>query len=382
MYNQQSIKISQNNYLDRDYYIGGENGAIVNAGIGTALTGNAVEIEIEKAKVAIEAGASMVTDHSICGDIREYHRILRQCVHVPLCAVPVYELALQSPCFSDREAINIIEEYLNRGFNVLTLHCTVLKEDVGTKIADKRLIPMTSKGGRVILKRMALTGIENPFYSHFNEILQLFKKHNAVISLGPAYRPASVGDNFMDDNDPYWIETNRMSKLIEQAIKLEVPIIVEGIGHARMDMIPYYVKRSKEICYQVPYRVLSVSTDIALGYDNISSAIASSIAVLNGANVVTAVTPSEHIGLPSIKDVEDGVISAKIAIHSAEICIKNCINKDIQMSKERSQRANCQGSISHAIFPKGAEQALRDRKFKEGCSMCGVLCALRQDADK
>lgn len=382
MYNQQLIKIAQNDYLDKDYYIGCETGAIVNTGIGTTLEGDAFETEIEKAKTAIEAGASMITDHSICGYIKEYHRKLRQCIHVPLCAVPVYELALQKPCFSDNEAINIIEEYLSRGFNVLTLHCTVLKEDIGTKLADKRLIPMTSKGGRVILKRMELTGIENPFYTHFNEILKLFKKYNAIISLGPTYRPASVADNFMDDNDPYWIEINRMSNLVKQAIELEVPIIVEGIGHARMDMIPHFVKRSKEICYQVPYRVLTVSTDIALGYDHISSAVASSIAVLNGANVVTAVTPSEHIGLPSIKDVEIGVVSAKIAIHSAEICTKNYIDEDIQMSKERNQKSNCQGSISHAIFPKGANRALKARKMKEGCSMCGELCALRHDVNE
>ena len=347
----------------------------MNASIGTSNEGDDIVTEIEKAKIAINAGASIVTDHSIHGHISSYHKMLRSKLSVPLGSVPLYELSLINPNFTDLDALNILEEYLSRGFNILTLHSTVLKSDIDDKIANNRIIPITSKGGNLMLNRMAATGWENPWYSHFDKVLQLFKKYNAVISLGPTYRPASVVDMTMNSDDPYWIEIHRMSTLVEKAIEAEVPIIVEGIGHARIDMIPEIVKKSREICHHVPYRVLVVSTDIALGYDHISSAIATSIAVLNGANVVTAVTPSEHIGLPNVNDVELGVVSAKVAIHSAELCKNNSISLDRDMSYRRNKRTSCQGDTALAIYPKGAEKALKGKKLKEGCTMCGELCA-------
>lgn len=377
MYNPSLIKITQDQYLNGDYFIGQGAGAIINASIGTSNPNDDFLVELKKAQIAAEAGARILTDHSICGDIKGSHRILRHQVHMPLGALPIYELSLGNPSFSDQDALDIIEEYLQRGFNILSLHCTVLREDISSCMADSRIIPITSKGGKAMLNRIALTEFENPFYAHFDKVLDIFKKYNAVISLAPAWRPGSVADISLEGTDPYWVEIYRMSSLVKQAISKEVPIIVEGIGHSRIDLIPAIVKKSKEICFQVPYRVLTVSTDVALGYDNIASAIASSIAVLSGANIVTAVSPSEHIGLPSIEDVEMGVVSANIAIHSAEICLNDSISQDANMSKNRMQKSSCQGSIDYSIYPKGAEVSLRNRKISTGCSMCGALCPLK-----
>ena len=376
MYNASKIKISQGLYLDRDYYIGEDVGAIVNASIGTASEEDSIDVELEKARIAVEAGASIITDHSIHRNVSEYHKLLRSQIHVPLGAVPLYELAIRNPEFTNQEALEIIEEYLLRGFNILTLHCTVLKPDIENCFSQKRIIPVTSKGGKLMMSRIKTTGLENPWYEEFEKVLQLFKQYGAVLSLGPTYRPASVADITMEEDDPYWIEISRMSKLTKMAIEAEVPIIVEGIGHVRIDLIPTIVKQSREKCGFVPYRILAVSTDIALGYDNISSAIASSIAVLNGANIVTAVTASEHIGLPSISDVELGVVSAKIAIHSAELCMNDVINMDRKMSIRRNRNMSCQGDAALAIYPKGAEKALIELKSGCGCTMCGELCAL------
>lgn len=375
MYNPLLIKIAQNEYLNKDYYIG--KGAVINASIGTSNNGDDFQIELQKAQIAMEAGASIITDHSICGNVNDFHKRLRQQVPVPLGAVPVYELSMRNAAFSDQEALDIVEEYLLRGFNILSLHCSVIKEDAISGIADDRIIPITSKGGRVMLERIALTKTENPFYSRFDRLLDIFKKHNGVISLAPTWRPGSVADISLNEGDPYWIEIKRMSSLVKQAIMKEVPIIVEGIGHSRIDLIPAIVKKSKELCFQVPYRVLTVATDVALGYDNISSAIASSVAVLNGANIVTAVSPSEHIGLPTIADVEMGVVSANIAIHSAEICLSDSIAQDVNMSKERTRGKSCQGSVDCAIYPNGAEIALKNKKANTGCSMCGDLCVFK-----
>lgn len=377
MHDASIVKISKDRFIGKDYFIGNGYSALINASIGTSSEGDTFDEEIKKAKVATSAGASIITDHSICGNVKEFHKLLRNSLNVPLCTVPIYELAIRNPLFSDKQAVELIEEQLDRGFNLLTLHATVNKQDVYEPISNQRVIPITSKGGRLMLKRMKATGDENPFYSRFDEILKVFKKYNAVISLGPTYRPASVVDNSMADDDPYWIETRRMAHLVKLAIDAEVPVVIEGIGHARISYIPTYVQNSKKICYGVPYRVLTVSTDIALGYDNISSSIASSIAVLNGANIVTAVTPSEHIGLPTVQQVEDGVVAAKIAIHSAELCNDDSIEMDRRMSNNRINKCSCQGNIDEAIFPAGALQALKNNLYNEGCTMCGEFCALK-----
>ncbi len=377
MYDQTRIRIKSNEWVSNDLTIGRGCLPIVNASIGTSSSEDSFEIELKKARAAIEAGASMISDHSFMGDVSGFHKRLRNEVDVPLGTVPIYGLAGRNACFSEQQALEIVDEFLDRGFDLLTIHATALLRDVYAPITDHRLIPITSKGGRLMLQRMERTQQENPFFSRFDDVLRIFKKHDAVISLGPVYRPASVVDDLMSDEDPYWIEVRRMETLVEQAIAAEVPIIVEGIGHARMDRIPTYVKRTKEICHDVPYRVLSVSTDIALGYDNVASAIASSIAVLNGADIVTAVSASEHIGLPSVQQVEDAVVSSRIAIHSACICTGNGIEKDCAMSRARATKGSCQGSIENAIFPAGAGRALRDRMQTEGCAMCGELCALK-----
>lgn len=381
-YNPKVIKFARGSYLDHDYYVGEGYYPIVNASIGTSNAEDSFDKEIEKALKAVNAGASMVQDHSICGDIASFHRRLRNSLTIPLGAVPIYELALRNPKFSDEEALCVLDEYLDRGFNILTIHATVLFHDIIEPLSEKRVIPITSKGGKLMLDRMKKTGKENPFYSHFSEVLTIFKRHHAVISLGPTYRPASVYDNSMEENDAYWIEIKRMSHLVKMAIEAEVPIMVEGIGHAKMNLIPKYVTKSKEMCFGVPYRVLTVSTDIALGYDNISSAIATAVAVKNGTNVVTAVSSAEHVSLPSTEQVVEGVVSARIAIHSAMIDSENEIEKDYQMSLNRNKIGSCQGSIEFAIYREGAEKALMGKKQTEGCTMCGELCALKMKGEK
>jgi len=382
LHNPKIVKIAKDKNIYNDFCIGYKLQTQVNASIGTSTEKDTFETELEKAITAEAAGAAMITDHSIIGDIEEFHKALRKNIHIPLSTVPIYELAIRNACFSDQQALEIIEEQLARGFNFLTLHATVLEKDIYHPISNNRLIPITSKGGAIMLRRMKATRKENPFYSLFDEILKIFKKYNAAISLGPTYRPASICDNVLVDDDAYWIEMNRMSTLVKRAIEFEVPIIVEGIGHAKLNCIPEYVRKSKEICCNVPYRVLSVSTDIALGYDHISSAIASAVAALNGANIITAVSSAEHIGLPDNRQVEEAVICARIAAHSADLCAGIDIDKDMRMSIARSSSTNCQGNIDEAIFPMGArKKILESRSRMPGCSMCGKFCALMQEEE-
>ncbi len=380
MYNPGGICFKKDEHLDRDYFIGGGHRPIINASIGTSQDENSFETELQKASAAVAAGASMITDHSICGDVVEFHKILRNTIHVPLACIPIYELSLREEDFSEEQALAFVEEMLRRGFNILVLHATALLSDISQPITEGRIIPITSKGGRLVLDWMRRNGTENPFCSRFFDILRLVKKYNAAISLAPIYRPASVVDHGAED--AHWIEISRMAGLVKQAIEAEVPIMVEGIGHAQISKIPEYVERGKRECCHVPYKVLTVATDIALGYDNISSAIASSIAVLHGADVVTAVTASEHIALPSVQQVEDAVVAANIAIHSAELCRNDSIEKDRRMSQARATRQSCQGSVEEALFPAGANRAVKKDLFEKGCSMCGKLCAFYREGQE
>ena len=382
MYNPSEIRFKKNAYLDREYCIGSGHRPIINASIGTSQEENSFETELQKAAVAVAAGAGMITDHSICGDVIQFHKLLRRRIHVPLACIPIYELSLREEDFSEQQAVEFTEEMLRRGFNILVLHATPRLSDVAEPITRGRVIPITSKGGRLALDWMERNRAENPFYSGFSQILQIVKKYNGAISLAPTYRPASVVDNSMDPGDAHWIEISRMAELVERAIAAEVPIMVEGIGHAQISNIPEYVERGKKACHNVPYKVLTVATDIALGYDNIASAIASSIAVLHGADVVTGVTASEHIALPSVEQVEAGVVTANIAIHSAELCRNGSIEKDRRMSLARAERQSCQGRAEEALFPTGAKRAVKKDLFEKGCSMCGRLCAFYNKEDR
>jgi phosphomethylpyrimidine synthase len=173
------------------------------------------------------------------------------------------------------------------------------------------------------------------------------------------------------------MEMTRMAELVKQAQEKNIGIVVEGIGHAPINKIPQIITKSKEICYNAPYRVLTVATDIALGYDHISSAIASAVAVYNGANMITCVSRSEHIGLPSENDLLEAVISSRIAAHCGYSARTNDFSKDMEMSKARNI-IGCYGQIEAAIYPHGAEEAIRKNKFdnEKSCSMCGAFCAL------
>lgn len=381
MYNPRMVKLDKDRYIQDEFTAGEGCTTKVTASIGTSTSRNSHKEELEKALISVSAGANIVSDHSVTGNIPMFHKTLRTNLSVPLSSLPIYELSSNymyknKHNISAKEVLELIETQLFRGINILSLHATIYKKDIIEPISRNRVIPITSKGGLMMMEYINATKEENPFYAYFDDILKIFKKYNSIISLAPTYRPASVCDNSMDDNDAHWIEIKRMAFLVEKAIKEEVPIMVEGVGHALMSNIPKYVSETKKICQNVPYRVLTVSTDIALGYDVIASAIASSIAALNGANIITAVTSAEHIGLPNVKQIEEAVVSAKIAAHSADLCVLDDLSKDMNMSLARANIGNCLGAIEEAIYPNAAKNLFVE--FSEGCGMCGDFCALKR----
>ena len=225
-----------------------------------------------------------------------------------------------------------------------------------------------------MLKMMEKNNYENPFYTHFDEILDICKKYDVCISLGPCYRPASVCD--CDPNDELTLlELKRMGLLCKRAIDKGVGITIEGIGHAPLNLIKPMIELAQQMCYDVPYRVMTVSTDIALGYDHIASAIASANAIYNGASSVTAVSRMEHLGIPTYEDTLEAIKAAKVAIYSGYIARTNDLKKDKVMSVAR-EVSGCIGHIPSTLFPN--EPLKTNKRNNKSCSMCGEYCPLNE----
>ncbi len=357
--------------------------AIVIASVGTSGKRDALEAEVEKAKQAVAAGADAVTDHSFFGDIPAYHEALIRDLPVPISAVANYEWAARVrdrkagwTQVDGREAIDLLAEQANRGLDMLTVHASLRAADLDAIKQSTRLIPMTSKGGGIISAYMRASGCENPYFKYFDEVLEICRRAEMVLSLGTSLRPASVVDRF---DDLFLIELSAMQMLVKRALTAGVKVMVEGIGHATLRDTPTYVTMTKQACSNVPYRVLPMATDIALGYDHISGAIATAVCVMAGANAVTCISRSEHIGLPSIEDLEEAVVATRVACHAAQLGGLIPLDRDRQMSRTRWSQG-CKGDWSAAIHPAGAVKALKVHNRYEDqvvqCSMCGDYCGI------
>lgn len=337
---------------------------------------DAIEVERSKIKGVLEAGADIICDVSMSDNMPYVHEKLLEGFNVPFGTVSIYETYISSEkndlkCSEDY-FIKIFKEEVLRGFDIITIHATIFKEDRNMINNSKRLIPSTSRGGMLMLKMLEVNGYENPYFTHFDEMLDICKEYDVCLSLGPCYRPASVCDCKLDDK-LILLELERMAILCKKAIDKGVGITIEGIGHAPLNIIGEMIKLGKEKCYNVPYRVMTVATDIALGYDHISSAIASANAIYHGADSVTAVTRSEHLGIPTYDEVIEGVKAAKVAIYSGYIARTGNMQRDKIMSKTR-ESSGCIGHIPSTLFPN--EVIKTNKRKNKSCSMCGDYCPL------
>lgn len=376
-----NIKIAGNIRNVTPIYAGQDHEPIIIASVGASNIDDSLSLEVEKAKKAVELGASIVTDHTLLDSLEYVQETIAEVVTVPFSTISVYEAAVKSRktngIIHSQEMITIIENQARRGIDILTLHATAFKSDVKLLKKTQRIIPCTSRGGTMMLEILNASGEENPYWTYFDDILDIAKKYNITLSLGTCFRPASVYDCAYN-NELYFMEMQRMGELVQRADNKSVGIIIEGIGHAPLNHISEIIQNTKKLCLNAPYRVLTVATDIALGYDHIASAIASANAVYHGADMVTCVSRSEHIGLPSIDDLSEAVIAAKIAVHSGYSARINNFQQDKNMSVARNQ-LGCGGQIEAAIYPQGAIEALRNKKYADGkkkCGMCGDFCAL------
>ncbi|MBQ6905745.1 MAG: phosphomethylpyrimidine synthase ThiC [Clostridia bacterium] len=341
----------------------------------------AIEIEAKKALRAIELGADAICDVSTNSNMALLHERLARVLDVPFGVVSVYETFVRTKkeylSVSKESFFRDLEAQLRRGADLLTLHATVFRDDRSLFQGSGRIIPSTSRGGMMMLELLEAAELENPYYTYFDDILKLCIEYGASISLAPMFRPASVVDAREGDT-LHVLELTRMAELVKMAAKSGVTIMIEGIGHASLVDIPRLVSKAKELCPEAAYRIMPVATDVAIGFDHISSAIAAATAIQHGADSITCVTRKEHIGIPSFEDTEEGVISAIIAAHIGYSARTGDLERDRRMSSERFKKG-CLGDVEAALFPTEIYKELADERV---CSMCGEYCPLKKQRNK
>ncbi len=351
----------------------------VNANIGTSPDIADIETEIKKARIADKYGSDTIMDLSTGGDLSNIRKKIREEFPGPLGTVPIYEIACRKAQkeidFRDageEEIIDIIEEHARDGVDFVTVHCGVTRGVVDLLKSHGRVMDIVSRGGSILAAWMEYNKKENPLYTYFDRLIEIAREYDLVLSLGDGLRPGSIIDS---TDKPQIEEMIVLGKLRDRALKAGVQVMIEGPGHIPIHEVEMNIRIEKSICKGAPFYVLGpIVTDIAPGYDHITSAIGGALAAACGADFLCYVTPAEHIGLPTVDDVKEGVIAARIAAHAGDLAkgIRGAsqIDKEISMAR-RSLDWKEQRKL--AIDP----ERISEKKSIETCTMCGNYCAIK-----
>ncbi|RUM49075.1 MAG: thiamine biosynthesis protein ThiC [Hydrogenothermus sp.] len=356
----------------------------VNANIGNSAITSDVEGELEKLRVALKYGADTVMDLSTGGNIDEIREAIIANSPVPVGTVPIYQ-ALQEvrsiEKLTEQDILDMIEHQAQQGVDYMTIHAGVLREFL--PLVNHRLMGIVSRGGSIMAEWMTVHGKQNPLYTNFDKICEIFKKYDVSFSLGDGLRPGCINDA---SDEAQFAELKVLGELTKKAWEHGVQVMIEGPGHVPMDQIEMNIKKEMELCHEAPFYVLGpLVTDIAPGYDHIASAIGAAMAGWYGASMLCYVTPKEHLGLPNAEDVKQGLIAYKIAAHAADLARHRPGAKewDDAMSKARYE-FDWEKQFELAIDPETArkyhDETLPQEGYKSAkfCSMCGPsFCAYR-----
>ncbi|MFZ3072013.1 MAG: phosphomethylpyrimidine synthase ThiC [Thermodesulfobacteriota bacterium] len=359
----------------------------INANIGTSMDRLDINEELLKLKVSIEAGADAVMDLSTGGDIDAIRKTILKESSVPIGTVPIYQAALAAKKkgksfveLSPDEFFEVIEMQAEDGVDFVTVHTGITMRALERLKKEGRVMGIVSRGGALIAEWMRYNKKENPLYEDFPRLVKIAKKYDMTLSLGDGLRPGCLNDA----TDRAQIEElSTLGELASESLESGVQVMIEGPGHVPIDQIEANVLLQKRLCHNAPFYVLGpLVTDIAPGYDHITSAIGGAIAASKGADFLCYVTPSEHLRLPTVEDVRTGVIAAKIAAHAGDIAkkIPGAMERDIKMSVAR-KALDWETQIKTSIDPFTA-RTLRESSppsDKEVCTMCGTLCAIKID---
>lgn len=355
----------------------------VNVNVGTSGVYVDLDLEVRKVKVALEYGTDTIMDLSTGGDLDEVRRKLIEASEgIPFGTVPTYQAWIYGVRKYGNVAsipadwfIDVVEKHLKDGVDFMTIHAAITRDLALKAVKSRRIMPIVSRGGSMIAAWMIEAGKENPYYSQWDRLLELFREYDAVISLGDALRPGATADAH-DELQVSELIVN--SRLARDAIQNGVQVMIEGPGHMTLDKIVADVKLMKSLSGGVPYYVLGpLVTDVAAGYDHIASAIGAAIAAAAGADLICYLTPAEHLGLPDLEQVKEGLIAAKIAAHAGDLVKlgKKAATYDVEMSIARA-KLDWEKQIKYMLDP---EKAVKIRSQFGGvalksCTMCGQYC--------
>ncbi len=356
----------------------------INANIGNSAVVGDIEEELEKLRVCLKYGADTVMDLSTGGQIPQIREAILRHSPLPVGTVPIYECLTHVKEVQDltpKVLLEIIEAQAAQGVDYMTIHAGVLRDFIA--LAAHRVTGIVSRGGALMAQWMIANKAENPLYTHFDAICEIFKKYDVAFSLGDGLRPGCLADA---SDAAQFAELRVLGDLTRRAWKHDVQVMVEGPGHVPLDQIPMNMQKERELCDEAPFYVLGpLVTDIAPGYDHITSAIGATIAAQHGAAMLCYVTPKEHLGLPDAEDVRQGIIAYKIAAHAADVALHRPGARDRDDALSRARYAfdwNEQFRLS--LDPETAkamhDETLPHEAFKtaEFCSMCGPkFCSMK-----
>lgn len=359
----------------------------INSNIGNSATTSNIEEEMEKLRYSVKYGADTVMDLSTGGDIPEIRKAIIANSPIPIGTVPIYEALARVRRVEDlniQVLLEVIEEQAEQGVDYMTIHAGVLVQYV--PLASKRITGIVSRGGAILAEWMVKNHRQNLLYENFDAICKIFQKYDVSFSLGDGLRPGCLADA---SDAAQFAELKTLGELTKKAWEYDCQVMVEGPGHIPLDEIEMQVIKEKELCHEAPFYTLGpLVTDIAPGYDHITSAIGAAMIGWHGAAMLCYVTPKEHLGLPNREDVKQGIIAYKIAAHAADIARKRpgARDRDDELSRARySFDWNRQFELS--LDPETAramhDETLPEEGFKEAafCSMCGPkFCSMNHSA--
>ncbi|AZV58087.1 phosphomethylpyrimidine synthase ThiC [Clostridium sp. AWRP] len=354
----------------------------INVNLGISKDCNCIEDELEKVKIALEMKAEAIMDLSCFGKTEEFRTKLVEMSAAMIGTVPMYDAIgfydKELKDITEEELLGVIEKHAQNGVDFMTIHAGINRETAAVFRRTERLMNIVSRGGSLIYAWMQLNEKENPFYEHFDKVLDICEKYDVTISLGDACRPGAIKDS----TDASQIkELMTLGELAKRAWERNVQVMIEGPGHMSLDEIKANMQIEKKLCHNAPFYVLGpLVTDIAPGYDHITSAIGGAIAASSGADFLCYVTPAEHLRLPNLEDMKEGIIATKIAAHAGDIAkgIKGARDWDNAMSKARRE-LNWKKIFDLSIDPEKARRYREESKPEDEhtCTMCGKMCAVR-----
>ena len=367
--------------------IGVESKCKINANIGNSATTSNIDEELAKLQYAVKYGADTVMDLSTGGDIPRIRQAIIDASPVPIGTVPIYEALNRVRRVEDLNInvmLEVIEEQAEQGVDYMTIHAGVLVQYV--PLTRNRITGIVSRGGAILAEWMVKNHKQNLLYENFDAICKIFQKYDVSFSLGDGLRPGCLADA---SDAAHFAELKTLGELTKKAWQHDVQVMIEGPGHIPLDQIALQVEKEKEMCYEAPFYTLGpLVTDIAPGYDHITSAIGAAMIGWYGASMLCYVTPKEHLGLPNREDVKQGIIAYKIAAHAADVARhrKGARDRDDELSRARFN-FDWRRQFALSLDPETAEamhdETLPEEGFKDAafCSMCGPkFCSMNHSA--